>query len=160
VCACIPRGWSLCAIRDTHARNRYFHACTATKGQHLRRDTHTRVTRYAIANTSCEARTLENIARACTSRVRGIRGTRPRRNYFVRANDWRSWRATRFSPARYYAGIDNAELVNAFPDRCAPFMDHTRKDPARTSTAPPPSFSQPLCAPRPKFETVAVRRMR
>lgn len=66
----------------------------------------------------------------------------------------------RFSPARYYAGIDNAELVNAFSDQCAPFMDHTRKDLARTSTAAlPPSFSQPLCAPRPKFEAAAVRQI-
>jgi len=67
----------------------------------------------------------------------------------------------RFSPAQYYAGIDNAELVNAFPDQCAPFIDHTRKDLARTSTITYlRSSHNPLCAPRPKFVVVAVRRMR
>lgn len=151
---CIVRGSSLVyVVRDIHARNRYFHACIAAKGQHLRRDAHTflRVSRYAYAgyipvqNTHAWKRRV-HIRRVVyvvfAEHVRGETISYARTTGEVGER--------RFSPARYYAGIDNAELVNAFSDQCAPFMDHTRKDPARTSAAVLRPSSVPVVLTNPK----------
>lgn len=168
VCVCRTRLVPVC-----HSRCMYMYTCVIAtftlppwlKGQHLRRDANTWQLWYALADTSVR-NTHARKRRACiyvpsctlvfTEHVRGETISYARTTGEVGPSE-------RFSPARYYAGIDNAELVNAFPDQCAPFIDHTRKDLARTSTTtfpPSPSSSQPLCAPRPKFVVVAVRRVR
>jgi len=95
---------------------------------------------------------LSHMYGVCTVFAKHVRG-----ELFVRANGWRSWRAMLLRRARYYARIDNAELVNAFSDHCA-IYGLREEGPGGFPPSFPPSYpvlvslaSRPVHPARPKF---------